>query len=146
MLTQQIKTDMTAAMKAREQLTVDTLRGAMTAFTNELVAKGRKPIEELDDADAIVVLKRLAKQRKEAAEQYERGGRKELAEKELNELAILGRYLPQLASREDIERVVRAKVAEGIADAGRLTGAVMKELAGGADGAVVREVVQSLLS
>ena len=77
MLTQQIKQDMMAAMKAREQLKVDTLRGAMTAFTNELVAKGRKPTEELDDAGAVVVLKRLAKQRKDASEQYERGGRPE---------------------------------------------------------------------
>lgn len=146
MLAQQIKTDMTAAMKAREQLTVDTLRGAMTAFTNELVAKGRKPTEELDDAGAIAVLKRLAKQRKEAAEQYEKGGRKELAEKELSELAILERYLPQLASREDIERVARTKLAEGITDAGRLTGAVMKEFAGGADGTVVKEVVEMVLA
>ena len=59
---------MTAAMKARDSIRVDTLRGAMTAFTNELVAKGKKPTEELDDNGAITVLKRLAKQRKEAAE------------------------------------------------------------------------------
>src|SRR3989338_6955605 len=82
LLTQQIKTDMTVAMKARDMLKVNTLRGAMTAFTNELVAKGRKPTEELSDADAITVLKRLAKQRKEAAGEYERGGRAELAAKE----------------------------------------------------------------
>ncbi len=146
MLTQQIKADMTAAMKARDDLRVQTLRGALAAFTNELVAKGRKPTEELDDAGAIAVVKRLAKQRKEAAEQYEKGGRKELAEKELAELAILEHYLPQLASREDVERIARAKLAEGITDAGRLTGAVMKEFAGGADGAVVKEVVEAVLA
>lgn len=141
---------MTAAMKAREQLKVDTLRGAMTSFTNELVAKGRKPTEELEDKDAITVLKRLAKQRKDAAEQFEKGGRKELAEKEMMELSILEAYLPQMASREEIERVARAKKEElGVADAsgaGKLTGAVMKEFAGAADGDVVKEVVQSLFS
>ena len=149
MLTQKVRSDMTAAMKARESIKVDTLRGALTAFTNELVAKGKKPTEELDDKDAITVLKRLAKQRKEAAEQYEKGGRAELAEKEKTELKIIEEYLPQMASREDIERVVREKMA-GIdkadkAAAGKLVGTVMKELGGSADGTLVKEVIESLL-
>jgi len=141
---------MTAAMKARDSLRVDTLRGALAAFTNELVAKGRKPTEEIADADAITVLKRLAKQRKEAADVYTKGNRVELAEKELNELKIIEEYLPQGASREEIEKVARAKKEElGITDAsgaGKLTGAVMKELAGQADGNLVKEVVQSVVS
>src|SRR3989338_10584364 len=145
MLTATIRTDMTAAMKARDDLRVQTLRGALAAFTNELVAKGRKPTEELADNDAVVVLKRLAKQRKEAAEVYEKGGRAELAEKELNELKIIEEYLPQMVSREEIEKVARAKKEElGVADAsgaGKLTGAVMKELGGNVDGAVVKEIV-----
>ena len=149
MLTAKIRADMTAAMKARESLRVDTLRGALSAFTNELVAKGKKPTEELDDAGAITVLKRLAKQRKEAAEQYEKGGRAELADKEKSELKIIEEYLPQMVSREDIEKVVRAKMTElGVADAtgaGKLTGVVMKELAGNADGAVVKKVIDQLL-
>ena len=139
---------MKAAMKAREQLKVDTLRGALAAFTNELVGKGVKPTEELDDAGAVLVLKRLVKQRKEAAEQYERGGRPELAQKEADESKILEAYLPQMASREDIERVARAKKEElAVSDAsgaGKLTGAVMKEFGGGADGSLVKEVVSSL--
>ncbi|OGG50783.1 hypothetical protein A2763_02560 [Candidatus Kaiserbacteria bacterium RIFCSPHIGHO2_01_FULL_54_36] len=150
MLNQTIRTDMTAAMKARDSLRVDTLRGALAAFTNELVAKGRKPTEEIADADAITVLKRLAKQRKEAADVYTKGNRVELAEKELNELKIIEEYLPQGASREEIEKVARAKKEElGITDAsgaGKLTGAVMKELAGQADGNLVKEVVQSVVS
>ena len=150
MLTQKIRTDMTAAMKARDSLKVDTLRGAMSAFTNELVAKGRKPTEELADNDAVTVLKRLAKQRKEATEQYEKGGRAELAEKEKTELKIIEEYLPQMASREEIEKVVRTKMA-GIdasdkAAAGKLTGVVMKEFAGRADGNDVKEIVASLLN
>jgi uncharacterized protein YqeY len=146
MLTQRIRSDMTTAMKARNALRVDTLRGALAAFTNELVANGRKPTEELADNDAITVLKRLGKQRKEAAEQYEKGGRKELAEKEAEELKIIEEYLPQMASREEIEKVARAKMAGGITDAGKLTGAVMKEFAGGANGNDVREVVQKILT
>src|SRR3989338_2528923 len=130
MLAQKIRSDMTAAMRARDDLRVQTLRGALAAFTNELVAKGKKPTEELVDADAIIVLKRLAKQRKEAAEQYEKGGRAELAQKEASELKIIEGYLPQMASREEIEKVARAKKDElGVTDAssaGKLTGVVMK--------------------
>jgi uncharacterized protein YqeY len=149
MLTQQIRTDMTAAMKAKDPLRVNTLRGAITAFTNELVAKGRKPTEELEDDGAVTVLKRLAKQRKEAAEVYVKGGRQELADKELAELKILEAYLPQMASAEEIEKVARAKMAElGVSDAaglGKLTGAVMKEFAGRADGQAVKAVLSKLL-
>lgn len=148
MLSQQIRTDMTAAMKVRDSLRVDTLRGAMAAFTNELVSKGQKPTEELADADAVTVLKRLAKQRKEAAEVYTKGGRTELAEKELSELKIIESYLPQMASREDIVKVARAKKEElGVTDAsgaGKLTGIVMKEFQGSADGNLVKEVIASL--
>ena len=149
MLSQQIRREMTGAMKARDSLRVDTLRGALAAFVNELVAKGRKPTEELADNDALTVLKRLAKQRKEAAEVYTKGGRAELAKKELSELKIIESYLPQMASREDIEKVARAKKEElGVTDAsgaGKLTGVVMKEFQGSADGNLVKEVVASLL-
>lgn len=148
MLTAQIKTDMIAAMKARETLKVDTLRGTMTAFTNELVAKGRKPTEELSDDEALTVMKRLAKQRKDSIEQYTTGGRPELAQKESDELTILEAYLPQMASREEVEKVARAKKEElGVTDAagaGKLMGAIIKEFAGRADGAIVKEVVSSL--
>ncbi|OGG53206.1 hypothetical protein A2851_02755 [Candidatus Kaiserbacteria bacterium RIFCSPHIGHO2_01_FULL_53_29] len=148
MLTAKIRTDMIAAMKARDDLRVQTLRGALAAFTNELVAKGKKPTEELADDDAVTVLKRLAKQRKEASEAFAKGSRAELAEKELSELKIIEEYLPQMISREEIEKVARAKKEElGVTDAsgaGKLTGAVMKELAGQADGNLVKEVVASL--
>ena len=150
MLTAKIRTEMTAAMKARDSVRVNTLRGAMSAFTNELVTKGQKPTEELADNDAVVVLKRLAKQRKEAADVYTKGGRTELAEKELEELKIIESYLPQMASREDIEKVARAKKEElGVADAsgaGKLTGVVMKEFSGTADGNLVKEVIASLFA
>jgi hypothetical protein len=150
MLTTQIKSEMTAAMKARDALRVETLRGAMSAFTNELVAKGRKPTEELTDQEAVAVLKRLAKQRKESAEAFTGAGRAELAEKELGELKIIEAYLPAGVSREEIEKVAKAKKAElGVTDAagaGKLMGAVIKEFGGNADGAVVKEVVAGLFA
>src|ERR1041385_8370245 len=147
MLIQKIREDMKAAMKAREQVRLDTLRGVITACTNELVAKGKKPTDEVDDAMAITVLKRLGKQRKDSIEQFQKGGRPELAEKESAELKVIEGYLPQMASREEIEKVARAKQAEMKVDAagqGKLMGAVIKEFGGNADGAVVKEVVASL--
>ena len=148
MITQQIRSEIPVAMKARDAVRLDTLRGAVTAFTNELVAKGRKPTDELTDAEAVAVLKRLAKQRKDAIEQFEKGGRPELAEKEAQELKIIEAYLPQGASREDIERVAKAKKEElGVTDTsgiGKLTGAVMKEFGGTADGNDVKEAVAAL--
>ena len=150
MLTTQIREDLKGAMKERDMLKLNTLRGAVTAFTNELVAKGMKPTDELSDADAMTVLKRLGKQRKDSMEQYTAGGRPELAEKEAAELKVIEAYLPQAASRADIEKVARAKKEEmGITDAsgaGKLTGAVMKEFAGGADGSDVKAVVAELLA
>ena len=141
---------MTAAMKARDSLRVQTLRGALSAFTNELVAKGKKPTEELADTDVVTVLKRLGKQRKDSAEQFTKGNRPELAQKEMDELKIIEAYLPQSAPREEIEKVARAKKdALGVTDAsgiGKLTGAVMKEFAGRADGNDVKEVVASLFN
>lgn len=136
------------AMKAKDALKLSVLRGALTAFTNELVAKGMKPTDELSDADALTVLKRMGKQRKDSIEQFTNGNRPELAQKEADELKIIESYLPQMASREEIERVAKAKKDElGVTDAsgiGKLTGAVMKELGGNADGNDVKAVLASL--
>lgn len=141
---------MMAAMKARDALRLETLRGALSAFTNELVAKNRKPTDELADPEAVTVLKRLAKQRQDSAEQFTAGGRAELAAKEMSELGIIKEYIPAGASKDEIEKVARAKMAElGITDQsgiGKLTGAVMKEFAGRADGNDVKEVVASLFT
>ncbi len=148
MLVAQIKSDMVAAMKAKDSLRVQCLRMAMAAFTNELVAKGMKPTEVLDDASVLAVLKRLGKQRKESAEQFEKGGRADMAANEKAELAIIESYLPLMIGREEIEKVARAKKEElGVTDVngiGKLTGAIMKELAGKADGNDVKAVVASL--
>ncbi len=149
MLTRRIKEDMQGAMKAKDDLRVQTLRGAMAAFTNELVAKGKKPTEELSDDEVMAVLKRLAKQRKDSAEQFEKGGRPELAAKETSELKIIETYLPQMASEEEVEKVAKGMIAQMNADKtkmGYVMGATMKALGGNADGAIVKKIVEKLLS
>ncbi len=148
MITQQIRSEIAVAMKARDTIRLNTLRGAVTAFTNELVSKGRKPTEELNDADAIIVLKRLAKQRKDSIEQFEKGGRDDLVAKETAELKIIEAYLPVGPSRADIERVAKLKIVElsvtDMSGIGKLTGAIMKEFAGTADGNEVKDIVAEL--
>ena len=149
MITQQIQSDLTDAMKAKDSLKAEVLKGLKSAFTNELVAQKKKPSDELGDEEAMSVLQRAAKQRKDSIEQFKKGGRDELADKEAQELAIIEAYLPEMMSKEDVEKVVKAKIDEmGISDKsqiGQLMGAVMKELKGKADGGVVKEVVSELL-
>lgn len=150
MIQNDIKQQITEAMKARDSIKVETLRGLSSAFTNELVATNRKPTDELPDEDALKVIKREVKKRKEASEAFDKGGRKESAEKERAEQAILEAYLPESMSEEDVMKVVEAKKAElGVSekkDMGRLMGAVMKELAGNADGDVVKNAVDKALT
>lgn len=137
-------------MLAKETTKLSVLRGMLTAFTNELVAKGMKPQEELGDTEALTVIKRLAKQRKDSIDQYKKGGREDLAAQEKEELAILETYLPVRMSREEIKKIAQAKIAElGVADKskmGMLMGAIIKETQGAADGADVKAVVEELLA
>lgn len=146
----QLREDLKNAMRAKDQVKVDTLRGVLSAFTNELVAKGRKPTDELTADEMLAVMKRLGKQRKDSIEQFEKGGRPEMAEKEKVELGIIEGYLPQMASDEEIEKAAKEVIAEAgqvdAAAAGKLTGAVMKKLGGNADGSAVRAVLQRLLA
>ncbi|XKT74305.1 MAG: GatB/YqeY domain-containing protein [Patescibacteria group bacterium UBA2163] len=149
MIQNDVKEAATAAMRARDQQTLTTLRGLSAAFTNELVTQHRKPDEALSDEDAITIIRREVKKRKEAAEAFENAGRTESAEKERAEQAILETYLPAQMSEEDIAVVVKKKQEElGITDKkdmGRLMGAIMQELKGKADGDLVKKVVESVL-
>jgi uncharacterized protein YqeY len=144
----QIKEEIRKAMLARDSVRTNTLKGLSAAFTNELVAKGRKPQEELNDEEAITVVKRAVKQRKDSIEQFTKGGREDLAADEKAELIILETYLPATMSKEDIKKVAEKKKAElNITDKaklGMLIGAVAKELKGQADGGDIKEVVESL--
>ena len=85
----QIQDEIKHAMKARDEVRLTVLRSLVTAFTNELVAKKRKPDEELSDEDTLVVISRAAKQRKDSIEQFQKGGRDDLAEREIKELSII---------------------------------------------------------
>ena len=132
----------------RDAVKLRTYRGMAAAFTNELVAKNRKPSEILEDADVLVVIARLVKQRKDSIEQYKNGNRDDLVKEESAELAILETYLPKMMDRKDVEKIAQAKKDElGITDAtkkGMLMSALMKDLKGKADGSTVKEVVDSL--
>lgn len=145
-----LKKSIPEALRAKDVVRLRTLRSLVTAMTNEVVAKKRKPDEFLTDDEAIAVLKRAANQRKDSIEQFSNGGRPELAEPEKLELAIIESYLPSMMPRAEIEAIAKAKMAElGVlskADAGKFVGALMKELKGKADGGEVKAVVDSLLA
>ncbi|MCU0660333.1 MAG: GatB/YqeY domain-containing protein [Candidatus Pacebacteria bacterium] len=150
MLHEQIKLEIKEAMLAKEQTRLDVLRGLSSAFTNELIAKGRKPQELLPDAEALAVIMRSVKQRKDSIEQFLAGGRADLANEEEAQLAYLVRYMPELLSREEVMKVAEAKKIElGIIDStkkGMLMSALMKDLKGKADGVMVKEVVDALFN
>ena len=144
----QIKEDLKEAMKAKDTNKTTVLRGLVSGFTNELVASGKTPQDEVSDDLALTVIKRQVKQRKDAIEQFEKGGRKDLAENEKLELTVLENYMPQMMSKEEIRKIAESKKSEmGVDDRskiGILMGAIMKETSGQADGNEVKEVVNSL--
>ncbi len=144
-----IKGELKEALKAKDEVRLRTVRGMLTAFTNELVATGKKPQDELDDTAVLGVIKRLAKQRKESIVQFDAAGRQDLSDPEKAELVVLEGYLPQLMTQEEIEPIAKAKLAEmGVTDKSKIgvaIGALMKELGGKADGGDVKAVVEKLL-
>ncbi len=145
-----LKAGIPDAMRARDEVRLRTIRSLVTAMTNEVVAKKRKPDEFLTDEEALAVLKRASNQRKDSISQYEAGGRADLAAPEKEELVIIESFLPVLMSREEIEVIAKARMTEmGVStkqDAGRFMGALMQELKGQADGGDVKAVVDGLLS
>jgi len=148
-ISERITQDITAAMKAREGHRLSTLRMMKTAIKNKEIDK-RGP---LDDQEAMAVLNTLIKQRNDSIEQFTKGGRKELADKEAAEITIIEDYLPKAAGAEEIATVVRATISEMGSPTMKDMGAVMKNsmakfVANGTrvDGKVVSETVKKLLS
>ncbi|HMO78368.1 MAG TPA: GatB/YqeY domain-containing protein [Candidatus Paceibacterota bacterium] len=145
-----LRVSLKEALKAKDEVTLRTVRGIITACTNELVATNRTPQDELKDDEVLAVIKRLAKQRKESIVQYEAANRPELAVPEKEELVVLEAYLPKLMSQEAIRPIAEALKTElGITDKakmGMLMGAVIKKLQGQVDGADVKAVVESLFT
>ena len=148
MLHEQIKNNIKEAMMAKDSVRLETYRNMLSSFTNELVSKGKKPNEVLTDEEAVAVITRLSKQRKDSIEQFKKGGREDLVAKEQAELSILETYLPKLMDADEVKKIAEAKKAElGITDPakkGMLMSALMKDLKGKADGGVVKEAVDSL--
>ena len=150
-LKEQLHTDLTAAIKAKDSLTSGTLRMVLAAITNEEVSG--KEARVLNDQDMITVLNREAKKRKEAATAYDDAKRPELADKERAELQIIQAYLPAALSDEDLAAIIAGAVAE-VAASGTTgpsaMGAVMKivspQVSGRADGGAVAAAVKSALA
>jgi uncharacterized protein YqeY len=145
-LKQQIISDLTASMKAQDAPRTSTLRMVKAAVMNREIEKGA----ELDDEGMMQLLSSLIKQRRDSVEQYEKGGRQELADKEKTEIEVIEGYLPQAASGEEIEAAVAAAISETGAstmkDMGRVMKAVQVALAGkNADGRTVSEIVKAKL-
>ncbi len=146
-LKQQIVSDLTTSMKAKDAARTSVLRMVKAALMNREIEKGG----ELTDEEMAQALRSLVKQRRDSVEQYEKAGRNELAAKERGEIEVIEAYLPQAASREEIERAVALAVEEAGASSMRDMGAVMKaaqaRLAGrNADGRTLSEVVKAKLS
>lgn len=144
-----VKAQIKEAMLAKETVRLGVLRDLSSKFTNELVAKGRMPQDKLTDEEAMAVIKRSVKQRKDSIEQFKAGGREDLAADEIGELAFLEGYLPKMMSREEIKKIADAKKAElggTISNAGMFVGMVMKECKGTADGNDVKAVVDEMMT
>lgn len=145
-LKERLITDLTAAMKAKDAPRTSVLRMVKAAMMNREIEKGG----ELSDEEIGRTLHSLVKQRRDSVEQYETGGRADLADKERDEIKVIEEYLPQGASREEIERAVSEAIAETGAQTMREMGAVMRaaqsRLAGqSADNRVVSEIVKAKL-
>ncbi len=148
MLHEQIKNNIKESMKSGDKVRLEVMRGLVTAFTNELVATGKTPQDMLEDVDAIKVITRASKQRKDSIEQFTKGNRMDLIEVESAQLAILEEFLPKLMDKNEIEEVVKAKLAElEVKDPtkkGMFMASIMKDLKGKADGSLVKELVDKL--
>ena len=150
-LKEQLHTDLTASIKAKDSLTSGTLRMVLAAITNEEVSG--KEARVLNDQDMITVLNREAKKRKEAATAYDDAKRPELADKERAELEIIQAYLPAALSDDDLAKIIADAVAEVAASGATgpsAMGAVMKivspQVSGRADGGAVAAAVKSALA
>lgn len=147
-LHQQIKDGIKDAMIKKDTLRLTVLRNISSTFMNEIIAK-KIASEELSDEDAITIIRRLVKQRKDSIEQFTKGNRLDLAKNEEDEMKILEVFLPKLMEKEEVENFIKGKINEiGTIDktkAGQFMGSIMKELKGKADGMLVKQVIDELI-
>ena len=146
-LKQQIISDLTASMKAQTAARTSTLRMVKAAMMNREIEKGG----ELADEEMLRLLRSMVKQRRDSVEQYEKGGRQDLADKETAEIAVIESYLPKAASREEIQEAIIAAIGETGATSMRDMGKVMKAAQArladkNADGRAISEIVKEKLA
>lgn len=145
-LNQRITDDMKAAMRAKEAERLNPIRMLLAAMKQKVVDER----VELDDTLIVAIVDKLIKQRKDAAQQFEAGGRQDLADKEKSEIVVLEAYLPQRLSADEVAAAVKAIVTElgasGPGDMGKVMGAVKQRLAGQADMGVVSAAVKAALA
>lgn len=144
---ERIEEDMKRALKEGGEPEKGVLRLLKTALHNAEIAKRPKPLEE---SDVLAVLQQEVKKRREAIELFERGGRRDLAEKEEQELQVVLRYLPEEMDEEELKAVIDQSIheigANNLSDFGRVMGVVMEKVRGRADGKRVGEKVREALA
>lgn len=144
----QIQKDIMEAMKAKDTVRLNAVRSIKSAILLAKTAEGGS--KELQDSDVIKLIQKLAKQRKEAAEQYVAAGRQELADNELAEAEVLATYLPKMLSEAEVEaklkEIIASVGASGPQDMGKVMGVATKALAGLAEGKTISTIVRKLLA
>ena len=147
-LFEQVSEDIKAAMLARDKVRLMTLRNIKKLFLEAKTAPGANAT--LEDAAAMKLLQKLAKQGKETANTYIAAGRQDLAEEELAQVRVIEEYLPQALSEEEIERIVRDIItqtgATSMKDMGKAMGIASKQMAGKAEGGTISQIVKRLLA
>ncbi|MCT4602122.1 MAG: GatB/YqeY domain-containing protein [Marinifilum sp.] len=143
----QINNDIKDAMKAKDRVRLEALRGVKKEVIEAKTSKGAG--DELTDTDIIKIVQKMVKQRKDAAELFKSQGREDLSEKELEEVEAISGYLPAQLSKEELEPLVKAIIekvgATSMKEMGKVMGVASKELAGKADGKDISAVVKQLL-
>lgn len=145
----QIFTDLKEAMKAKDQDRLRVLRSIKAKLMEKEISERQGGEAELSDEQALQVLTKAAKQRKESITQFEDGGRNDLADNEKLELAIIEAYLPEMMSEEEVRAIVKDRIsamgASGPQDMGKVMGPIMGQLKGKADGSLVSRIVKEEL-
>ena len=144
----QISEDIKSAMKARNKVRLETLRNIKKVFIEAKTAPGAN--DTLEDADALKIIQKLAKQGREAAATFAEKNRQDLADGELAQVAVIESYLPQPLSEAEIEAAVKAIISDtgatGMKDMGKVMGIASKQMAGKADGRAISTIVKRLLA
>ena len=147
-LFEQISEDIKSAMKARDKVALEALSNIKKVFLEAKTAPGAN--DTLEDADALKILQKLAKQGKESAQTFLANNRQDLADSELAQVEVIERYLPKALEESEIESIVKEIIAQtgaqGMKDMGKVMGVASKQMAGRADGRIISTIVKKLLA